>query len=77
MKKVLLTLTVIGSVAFLTSCKKNWTCSCVSHDTCGGVDGSSTWTIKTTKKKAKDWCDLYNSSSSYGGCTYTETCSLK
>jgi hypothetical protein len=73
MKKTVL-LAAILVVAFGTSCKKNYTCTCTS--TVGGISSSASATAKMKKKDAKTWCDTGNSSTSYGGTTSSTTCKL-
>jgi hypothetical protein len=66
MKKNILLVVVIVS-SYLTSCRKNYTCSC-TYDTNGGSAG--TYTIRDTRSNASSTC------SSYGNYGFT-TCSLK
>jgi hypothetical protein len=56
MKNLFLTLLFVGGVAALTSCKKDYTCTCT-------VDGETyTYELKDVKKKdAKDACDAAGS----------------
>jgi hypothetical protein len=77
MKKIIFPIAIIALCA--TSCKKNRTCSCTFTET--GPNGynnveKSTLTLKTTKKKAKTWCEAYNYSSSSGSYTDTRSCEL-
>ena len=54
MKK--LALVAFGVSLFaMTSCKKEYTCTCTA--TAGGASASGGTTIKDTKKKAKDTCE--------------------
>ena len=69
MKKVLLIAAVAG-LSF-ASCKKDYTCECTISG--NGVSGSTTATIKDTKKKAKDACE--KGSSEVMGTT--TTCKIK
>ena len=75
MKKTILLLAV---VAFATSCKKNRTCACTLVETGPGSNGTSVWkfNIKDTKKDAKQTCEQFNYTSTYGGYTDTRTCAL-
>ena len=58
--------------ATFTSCKKEYTCECTTTDGSTTV-GTTTTTIKDTKKKAEDACNALNVSS---GTAKTE-CKLK
>lgn len=68
MKKGLLLLVGVAMFA-TTSCRKNWTCTCVDSD-----DGyTETFPILLQKKKdAENICDSYE----YVGATYVTTCNL-
>jgi hypothetical protein len=73
MKKLLLSSIVV--VALLsTSCKKDRTCTCTTSGS--GLNATSSYTIKETKKKAKDACEAYQTSSSVSGLSITTTCTL-
>lgn len=69
MKKVLLIAAVAGLA--MVSCKKDYTCECTYSG--GGVSGTTTTTIKDTKKKATDACEKLSVSA---GGTST-TCKIK
>jgi hypothetical protein len=69
MKKVLFVITVIGAVT-LSSCAKDYTCTCTSD--CSGSPITTTATYHSTKKKAKDSC---NQATQTPGCT--TTCEIK
>ncbi|HTN18604.1 MAG TPA: hypothetical protein VL092_13020 [Chitinophagaceae bacterium] len=71
MKKLVLAVAALGLIS-LTSCKKDYTCEC----TVSGL-GSTSTTIKDTKKKAKDACEKMSSSVSMGGTTITSSCAIK
>ncbi len=69
MKKIIL----LGSVAFvalsMSSCKKEWTCTCTSSYSVNGVTSSasaSATTEKMSKKDAEDACESGSVSTSYG-----------
>ncbi len=63
-------------ISTFTSCKKEYTCECIT--TVGGLEvGTSSSTIKDTEKKAKDQCESNSSSVSVNGITSTTSCSLK
>lgn len=68
MKKGLLLLVGVAMFA-TTSCRKNWTCTCVDSD-----DGytESIPILLQKKNAAEDICDSYE----YVGSTYTTTCNL-
>jgi len=53
MKKVLLIAAVAGLA--MVSCKKDYTCECTYSGS--GISGTTSATIKDTKKKAKDACE--------------------
>jgi hypothetical protein len=72
MKKVLL---FVAVVAFATSCKKNYTCTCTTSVT-GLASTTASSTAKMKKKDAETWCSTGNSSSSIGGTTYATSCVL-
>ena len=70
--KKLLFFVIIG-VAF-ASCKKNYTCSCTTTYTNGSpTETFTTGAFKTTKKKAKTICDVYE----YTDSDETTTCVAK
>jgi len=72
MKKMLLVAAVAGLA--LASCKKDYTCECTTKDTSNGtVMGTSSVTIKDTKKKAEDAC---NGKKATAG-TLTTECAIK
>ena len=67
MKKVLLFVAVVTATSF-ASCKKDYTCKCTTTYS-GSFAGTPSSTVdsgkfKTTKKKAKTICDVYESSDS-------------
>jgi len=70
MKKVFLLSSVIAVVA-LSSCKKDYTCTC--KDSSGNVYGSVT--IKDTKSKATSACTADNST--YAAYGINITCSIQ
>ena len=69
MKKLFILAIVAGAFS-MTSCKKDYTCECVDTTT-GVVD--FTFKQKSTKAKAKTWCELFNSTYASVG----DKCSLK
>lgn len=69
MKKLFTLALVIGAFS-MTSCKKDWTCECKEN---GTVD--FTYTQKSTKAKAKTWCEAWNTS--YKVAAPSGSCSLK
>ncbi len=70
MKKLLTILALSIFVFAFSSCKKDWTCECI--DTSTNPTSDLTTFPKTSKKKAKDACDLIETLSQG-----TEKCSLK
>ena len=74
MKKVLFFTSVALFAFCFTSCKKNYTCECTTTYTNGTPSYTeTTGAFRTTKKKAKDVCDVYEYSDSYE----TTTCVAK
>jgi hypothetical protein len=73
MKKLLFSVLAVSAIG-LTSCKKDYTCTCVS--TGSGYNSTYSATAHLKKKDAQAWCDAGNSSASSGGFNYTTTCSL-
>jgi hypothetical protein len=81
MKKLFFFALVICAISVFTSCKKDYTCSCVvsTYDS----DDNSTETItqsvtlNDTKKKAKDACNVKSATQTMGTITQTVTCTLK
>lgn len=77
MKKAL-TLLVIAGGLMMTSCSKDWNCTCtiVTTESDGTVlnTASSATVINDTEKKAKETCEASNSSITNGGFTQTATC---
>jgi hypothetical protein len=76
MKKTILFLAVI---ALATSCKKNRTCKCTQTETWSGNTEVTTWsyTHKDTKKKAKEWCSAFNSTSTSNNHSWNTSCELQ
>ncbi|MBD3637294.1 MAG: hypothetical protein HUJ25_08085 [Crocinitomicaceae bacterium] len=71
MKKVLIFGLIVGGFA-LTSCKKDWTCTCTSDDGQGNTTSSSTTIQNATKSDAEAAC---NSTATSG--SYTVTCAIE
>ncbi len=76
MKKIL-TISIVSAFVLtlcLSACKKDYTCECTVKDSSGAVIStmSTSVTLHTTKKKAKDACTV-----SAVGSGYTETCEVK
>lgn len=68
--KKLLFLALAATTFGMTSCKKDYTCEC--------KDGSTvdlTYTQKSSKAKAKTWCEAYNTT--YSAAVSGGSCSLK
>lgn len=74
MKKVL-GITALLSIFVLSSCKKDYTCECVS--TAGASSSSSSSTINGTKKDAKAACDTGDQSVTVLGVTSSVNCEIK
>jgi hypothetical protein len=74
MKKMILAIAVVGGMAALTSCKKDWTCECTGEAL--GIPFTVNDTVYTdmTKKDAEAKCDMNDFS--LGADNYAE-CSLK
>lgn len=78
MKKIFLVASVFATVA-LTSCKKDYKCSCTYTSTIPG-SGSSTQEftiVDATKSTAKKACIKTTSDDTFGGTTYTSTSDCK
>lgn len=75
MKKVLFAFLVAGAMAVgLTSCKKDYNCTC--NYTFSSTDTTVTYTYPSVKKSdAEDACDLAQTSLTTGGFTNV-SCSL-
>lgn len=74
MKKMITLSAVVLTAMLFTSCKKDYTCTCVTKD--NGVELSRTSvTIKDTKKNAESACSG-KATASGGGVTITTSCSL-
>ncbi len=65
MKKILLLVAVVSALS-VTSCKKDYTCTCTY--TSGSYNYTSVYTVHNTKKKATDACTAL--------ATSGETCSI-
>ncbi len=65
MKKIIL-LAIVATTASLTSCKKNYTCTCTYNYTGGTAE---TYTIRDTKSNATTTCNSY--------ATGITSCSIK
>lgn len=79
MKKLVLAVAVVGGLAALTSCKKDWTCECTITTT-GTVNSTTTAdTVYTDMKKAdaQTACDANDASVSILGESITTECELK
>jgi hypothetical protein len=80
MKKIYLVMAV-AAVCTLTSCKKDYVCSCTtSSNAPGSTTDTHEYTIVGAKKgDAKKMCIKTTNDNTYGGVTYTSTsdCKLK
>jgi len=61
----------LACMAVFASCKKDYTCDCVS--TCTGASSTVTYTFTAKEKDAKEACDAYETTS--GTCK--PACELK
>jgi len=80
MKKLVL----IASVAFvaltISSCKKEYTCTCTTKSTVDGVTTTATASGKTDKMKkseAEDLCNTGDSNYTLLGYTYSTDCEIE
>ena len=77
MKKILLvTLLLGGIITTISSCKKNYTCTCTVVGS-GTINGTATWDtllLDQTKKDAEDICSSNDYNVSGFGQTNTQTC---
>lgn len=78
MKKLLLSLTALVCIG-LTSCKKDYTCTCTTVDSDPNFNwsGTATYNFTAKKKDAESLCARYESSETYNGYSITTTCDLK
>ena len=74
MKKFLtFSVVVFAAATLFASCKKDYTCTCTTHDSGGSIqDVSASTTIHETKSKATSACEKTTTSG-----TFTTTCVLK
>jgi hypothetical protein len=76
MKKVFSIVAMVALVATFTSCKKDYTCECVT--TVNGAEmGRASATKNLSKSDAEEWCSGSSQSSSVGGSTAETKCTLK
>jgi len=79
MKKIL-SLLLIGGGLFMSSCSKDFNCTCtiVTTDSSGAVlnTATSAFVVNDTEKKAKEACEGGNSTINNGGFTQTSSCQL-
>ena len=74
-------LALLSGIAFIlalgvTSCKKDYTCTCT--DSINGVSqGTTSTTINNTKSKATSACSAESTTTSSGGVTETFTCAIQ
>jgi len=73
MKKITLVAAIALIAASVTSCKKDYKCTCVVKDSSGATQSSVDFTINAKKSDAKSACSAKVTSQSGG---YSETCSL-
>ena len=77
MKKVLLIATIAFAYISLTSCRKNYTCECITSDSSGSQIQTTTFTVHSRKKDADAFCAELQSSVTTGTYTIAETCTIK
>jgi hypothetical protein len=75
MKTILYSGALLVLFAF-SSCKKDYTCQCVASNGQGN-DVTTNTVIHDSEDNASDACKALNSSSTAGGFTITNTCSIK
>jgi hypothetical protein len=73
MKKLFILAFVAASAVSLSSCQKDYTCTCTTSN--GGSSTTSSVTIHDTYPKAKKSCENNNSSNTTTGTV--ETCQVK
>lgn len=73
MKKLILAVVILGGVAFVTSCKKDYVCSCSGEIFGVPFSGADTTFVDMSKKDAQAECDKGDGSF---GSDYVE-CELK
>ena len=78
MKKTLVILGIVAFMGGMTSCKKDYTCTCTVSDNTGVTAATTaTRTIENSSKKdAKDACEAGSSSVTTGTVTVTSKCVL-
>jgi uncharacterized lipoprotein YehR (DUF1307 family) len=74
MKKITTIAAALLIAASFSSCKKEYTCTCVTKMT-GADDITQTYTFKAKKKDAEASCNSKGTTSG-GGVTMTTTCKL-
>lgn len=78
MKKVLFVGMLFGALLAFTSCKKEYTCECVTTSNMPGTaSGSSTTTIKDKKDVAQEDCENGSSSVTSGQYQVKTECKIK
>lgn len=78
MKKLVLAIAALGLVS-LTSCKKEYTCSCTTFSNAPGFTATTVEgkTDKMKKSDAKTKCEAGSSSTTAGGYTSGAKCEIK
>jgi hypothetical protein len=77
MKKVFVFGALTLAVFSISSCKKDYTCSCTSAINGTIVGTPTSVTINDTKSKAKTTCEDMSSSQTTSGLTQTVTCTIQ
>ena len=78
MKKITLFAVALLAISF-ASCKKDYTCSCVttSSSSSGTATSTSTTTIHATKSNAQKSCDAGTVAGSNSGQSFSTACAIK
>ncbi|RYM35108.1 hypothetical protein ERX46_06950 [Brumimicrobium glaciale] len=77
MKKVLFVGLLFGAMS-LTSCKKDYTCECITSTNMEGIaDSSTSVTINDKKDDAKDQCENMSTSVTSGDYKTSTDCKIK
>ncbi|MBI3134696.1 MAG: hypothetical protein HYZ14_08500 [Bacteroidetes bacterium] len=74
MKKMILAVAILGGVAALTSCKKDYVCTCSGTVLGVSYSGADTTLADMTKKDAEAKCDTWDFSY---GTDNNQSCELK
>lgn len=67
---------VVACTLFVSACKRNHDCECVTKDGTGKVTSTVTVTVRATKRQAENACSSQATASS-GSTSITQTCKIK